>query len=154
MFGWNITKKHNQNSPTNQKRSIENSISHFSIQKSGYKVWFVLLLRMVLSAWRNPAPEVSRSPSCGKGWEGLWAAGKSAPDYLAGWQAVLSPSSRPPQNRLVLLARWTGVHETPRTGMWLRRGARTLCFLVGYTSRAKERERKSPTGKNRSRLSP
>lgn len=27
--------------------------------------------------------------------------GKSTPGYLAGWQTVLSPSSRTPQNRLV-----------------------------------------------------
>ena len=34
-----------------------------------------------------------------------------------------------------------GVHKTPRTGMRLQQGARTLCFFVGYTSRAKEGEK-------------
>lgn len=151
MFGWNITKKQPK-LPHKSKRSVESSISHFSIQKSGYKVWFVLLLTMVLSAERKPAPGVSQSPPCGKGWGGLWAN-----QLLTTWQdgrRALSTLHASPELPGAAGAVNRAVHKRPRTGMWLQQGARTLCFFVGYTSRAKERDRKSPIGKKRSWLSP
>lgn len=145
MFGWNKTEKHNQYSPTNQKVQREFNFP-FSIQKSGYKVWFVLLLRMVQCL--KPSLLSLRSQlweDCGPWWLNAWLLGRMS-DMLS--------SSRTPERLPRCWADRSRAHRTRRTGMWLRQEARTLCFFMGYTSRAKEGERrKSPIGK-RSGVSP
>lgn len=100
--------------------------------------------------------ESLRSHLVGRGGK---ASGPWASQLLATWRDIrlCSPSSRTPQNHLmppVLGEQRSRVHKPQRTRTWLQQGARTLCFFIGYTSRAKERERrKNPTGK-RSWLSP
>lgn len=82
-------------------------------------------------------------PSCGKWWRGQQATGKLTPGYLAGYQTVLPPSSTTPQNRLayqVLSQQWEqSPQNTKRTAIRQQQGARTLCFFMGYKSRAKEK---------------
>lgn len=100
MFGWNKTKKHNQNSPINQKNPYRIQFPIFSFRNWAtkrdlfcYSGWYTLL--------RETQPlESLRSHLVGRGGKG---GGPWASQLLATWQDVrlCSPSSRTPQNRLV-----------------------------------------------------
>lgn len=91
MFGWNKTKKHNQDSPTNQKVHKE-----FNFQCFRSETW----LQSVICFATQDGTECCEKPSllsllgppCGKRWE------RQATQLQASWQDVglRSPASRTP----------------------------------------------------------
>lgn len=131
MFGWNKTKKHNQYSPTNQKVQRE---FNFPFRNLAIKCDL-----FCYSGWygaEKPSLLSGLEPICGKA-----VAMATRQDV-----SQCSSSSRTPQNMLppVLGEQRSRVHKTRRTGMWRQQAARTLCFFMGYTSRAKEGKEKEP----------
>lgn len=130
MFGWNKTKKHNQYSPTNQKVQRE---FNFPFRNLAIKCDL-----FCYSGWygaEKPSLLSRLEPTCGKavghGQANSWLLGR------------MSDSALPPPELHRTCCRQCQVNrgaESTNTEnrMWRQQAARTLCFFMGYTSRAKE----------------
>lgn len=126
----------------------------FNFPFSRLETWLPSVVCLADSGWHGvrKARRVSQIPSRGKG-QALLGRG-SGSTWLLGRRSDLTLPAPELHGTRWRRQRWVSkVHRARRTGMWLQQGARTLCFSRGYTSRAKERERRSPVGK-RSWLSP
>lgn len=155
MFGWNKTKKHNQNSPINQKIHTEFNFPFFH-SEIGLQSVICFATQDGTHCWEKPSLLSLLDPIL---WEGVGrAVGHGRVNsWLLG--RMSDCALHPPELHRTAWCHqcWvkrSRVHKPQRTRTWLQQGARTLCFFMGYISRAKERERrKSPIGK-RSWLSP
>lgn len=130
MFGWNKTKKHNQYSPTNQKVQRE---FNFPFRNLAIKCDL-----FCYSGWygaEKPSLLSRLEPICGKavghGRANSWLLGRcqtvlfllqNSTEHVAA--SAGRTEERSPQNT--------------ENRMWRQQAARTLCFFMGYTSRAKE----------------
>lgn len=107
IFGWNKTKKPNQNSPTNQKYPYRIQFPIFTLRSLTtkcdlfcYSGWYQGLKEIQTQALLSFHPVERGGKACGS-----WAN-----QLLDTWQdvlTVLSVLSRTPQNLLVLSVQWT-----------------------------------------------
>ena len=152
IFGWNKTKKQNQNSPTNQKYPYRIQFPIFTLRSLTtkcdvfcYSGWYQGLKEIQTQAPLSFHPVERGGKACGSWanqllatWQDVWLFSLFSPGLpRTSWCSQCSEQ----RNR---------VHKTLRTGMWLWQETRTFCLFVDYLSRAKEKERRTnPTGERK-----